>query len=299
MVTHEMSCLNIVEAMTFDGNPRAARLAGMLLREAPAIDVRPELAAERRALLDLLGSLTADQWATPSAAPGWTVRDLALHLLDDDLGLLSRDRDGDTSSYLHERGDALVTALAAKNQRWIDGAQGLSSRVLVDLLEWSGRQMDAYYSAIDLGGEGEVTWADEGTVPVWFDICQDLTERWVHQRQIRESIGRVEDYAERYLPLVLRTFVWAFPHQYRADAPEGTTVRLDLAAGGAWTLTCTGPSTWTLDEGAPSHPAASARFADDAAWRSLTGASVPAGGVVLDGPTPLVEPLLEVRGILV
>ncbi|MCB2174320.1 MAG: maleylpyruvate isomerase family mycothiol-dependent enzyme [Actinomycetales bacterium] len=271
----------------------------MLLRDAPTIDVRPELAAERRALLGLLGSLAADEWAAPSAAPDWTVRDLALHLLDDDLGWLSRDRDGDTSSYLHERGEALVTALAAKNQRWIDGARGLSARVLVDLLEWSGRQMDAYYSAMDLGGEGEVTWADEDTVPVWFDICQDLTERWVHQMQLREAIGRVEDYAERYLPLVLRTFVWAFPHQYRADAAEGTTVRLDLAAGGVWTLTCSGPSAWVLDEGAPTHPDASASFSDDAGWRSLTGASVPAGGVVLDGPAALVEPLLEVRGILV
>ncbi len=271
----------------------------MLLRDTPPVDVRPELAAERRELLHLLDSLTADEWAAPSAAPGWTVRDLALHLLDDDLGWLSRGRDEDTSSYLHERGDALVTALAAKNQRWIDGARGLSSQVLVDLLDWSGRQMDAYYSTMDLGGHGEVTWAGEDAVPAWFDICQDLTERWVHQMQIREAIGRVEDYAARYLPLVLRTFVWAFPHQYRANAPEGTTVRLDLGAGGVWTLTRADDASWTLDEGAPAHPDASATFGDDAGWRSLTGGSVPAGGVALDGPATLVEPLLQVRGILV
>ncbi len=271
----------------------------MLLRDAPAVDVRPELAAERRALLDLLGSLTPAEWATPSAAPGWTVKDLALHLLDDDLGWLSRDRDGDTSSYLHERGGALVTALAAKNQRWIDGARGLSARVLADLLDWSGRQMDEYYAAMDLGGDGEVTWADEDTVPVWFDICQDLTERWVHQMQIREATGRVEGFAERYLPLVLRTFVWAFPHQYRVDAPDGASVRLDLGSGDVWTLACMGDAAWALDEGAPARPDASASFSDAAGWRSLTGASVPAGGVVLDGPAALVEPLLEVRGILV
>ncbi len=34
------------------------------------------------ALLDVLGSLTPDEWERPTAAAGWTVRDVALHLLD-------------------------------------------------------------------------------------------------------------------------------------------------------------------------------------------------------------------------
>ena len=71
--------------------------------------------------------------------------------------------------------------------------------------------MDAYYASMDLLGEGRVSWASDGPVPAWFDVAQDLTERWVHQMQIREAVDRVEDYQAAYLPTVLRTFVWALP----------------------------------------------------------------------------------------
>lgn len=137
---------------------------------------------------------------------------MALHLLDDDLGWLSRGRDGDQSSLLAmDDHDSFVAALAAKNQRWIDGAQGLSPPVITELLDWSGQRMDAYYASMDMLGDGRVSWAGDGPVPIWFDIAQDLTERWVHQMQMREALGRVEGYAARYLPVVLRTFVWAVP----------------------------------------------------------------------------------------
>lgn len=41
--------------------------------------------AERRALVDDLGGLTAQQWDAPSLAPGWSVHDVAAHLVDNAL----------------------------------------------------------------------------------------------------------------------------------------------------------------------------------------------------------------------
>lgn len=272
----------------------------MDLFEAPTIDVRPALTQERRELLDFVQTLSPEEWGAPSAAPGWTVKDLALHLLDDDLGWLSRGRDHDRSGLLSmDDHDSFVAALAAKNQRWIDGARGLSGPVLIGLLEWAGDEMDAYYASMDLRGEGHVSWASDGAVPVWFDIAQDLTERWVHQMQMREAVGRVEGYAARYLPSVLRTFVWALPHQYRVDAPPGTTIHVDLSSGGTWRLACEGAGGWSLSEGSGEAPDARAVFSDDAGWRWLTGAALPPGGTLLEGPTSLCEPLMQVRGILV
>src|SRR5207237_5983337 len=95
-----------------------------------------------------------------------------LHLLDDQLGWLSRGRDNDPSGLLDDTGDyrQFVAALDAKNQRWVDGASGLSHRVLVDLLEWSGRQVDQYYASLDLREPSKVTWAGPGSVPLWFDL---------------------------------------------------------------------------------------------------------------------------------
>lgn len=271
----------------------------MELLKAPVIDVRPLLAQERRDLLGLLRSLSAEEWTTPSAAPRWTVKDLALHLLDDDLGWLSRGRDGDRSGLLPMgKHESFVAALAAKNQRWIDGAKGLSPPVVIALLEWSGHQMDAFYTSMDLLGEGEVSWASDGPVPIWFDIAQDLTERWVHQMQIREALERVEGYAHRYLPVVLRNFVWALPHQYAVDAPSGTRVQVDLGTGGVWHLVSEGSARWSLEEGPVAAPNALAVFPAEAAWLWLTGAELPADAFTFIGPPELCQPLLGVRGII-
>lgn len=45
-------------------------------------DVWGMVHAERRALVDDLVGLSAEQWATPSLAEGWTVHDVVAHLVD-------------------------------------------------------------------------------------------------------------------------------------------------------------------------------------------------------------------------
>ena len=254
---------------------------------------------EREELVALLGSLVEAEWDLPSAAPDWSVKDLALHLLDDDLGLLSRNRDGDTAGLLDaDDHESFVRALAAKNQRWIDGARHLSPRLIIDLLKWAGREVDAYYSTVSMTTHGHVSWASNEPVPIWLDMAREFTERWVHQIQIREALGRVEHYAATYLPTVLRTFVWAIPHQYREAADAGVQVQVDLGSGGKWYLVCDGGPTWSLNEGVVDSPAASAVFSDNSGWRWLTGATLSPEGVSLQGPPKLCEPLLGVRSII-
>ena len=271
----------------------------MDLTSAPVVDVRPMLPDERRELLVFLVALTPDEWLAPSKAPGWTVKDLALHLLEDDLGWLSRGRDEDRSGLLTiEDHDAFLAALNAKNQRWIDGAQQLSRPVVIGLLDWAGREMDAYYASLDLEARGSVSWASDDGVPM-FDIAQDLTERWVHQMQMREAVDRVAGYRDLYLALVLRTFVWALPHQFRVPADPGTTLRVDLVPTGSWTLTCAGDGRWVLGE-ASAAPDAYVRFDEDSgSWRWLTGGAVEPGGMRWEGRADLRDALLDVRGILV
>ncbi|MEO8749435.1 MAG: maleylpyruvate isomerase N-terminal domain-containing protein, partial [Allobranchiibius sp.] len=100
----------------------------MDLNQVPPTDVRPLLTRDRVDLLGLLRTLSPQQWNAASEAPGWNVKGLALHLLDDDLGLLSRQRDHDYSNLLAmDDHETLVTALATKNERWINGAAGLST----------------------------------------------------------------------------------------------------------------------------------------------------------------------------
>jgi uncharacterized damage-inducible protein DinB len=45
-------------------------------------------------LIELLRSLSPDDWNKPTVARLWTVKDVAAHLLDGNLRMLSRARDG-------------------------------------------------------------------------------------------------------------------------------------------------------------------------------------------------------------
>ena len=61
----------------------------MPLADAPVLDVRPLFPGERADLLDLLTGLTPRSGRRRPPVPGWSVKDIALHLLDDELGWLS------------------------------------------------------------------------------------------------------------------------------------------------------------------------------------------------------------------
>lgn len=272
----------------------------MQIEKMPVTDVRGPLSAQRQRLLSLLTSLSGAQWDAPTAAPHWPVKDIALHLLDVDLSWLARDRDHDPAGLIpvapgHQE---FVDGLASRNQRWVDGSRMLSPRLIIDLLGWSGGQLDAHLSTLDLTRPSSVYWV--GEAPLWFDLAREFTERWVHYRQIREAAGPAchDEQPDPYLPLVLRTFIWGFPHQYQAPAPAGTTIAVEIHGTGTWTLTRTA-SGWALDEGAPAGPAASLRMTSEAAWRLLTGASYDEQQVQLSGDRPLAAPLLRVRGIIV
>ena len=272
----------------------------MLLSNVPVLDVRPLLTEERAELLELLRGITDEDWLISTQAVGWRVKDVALHLLDDDLGWLSRSRDRDTSGILDMSGvyADFVTALDSKNQSWVDGAHGLSRRVVCDLLEWSGREVDTYHASTEMLAPRTVIWAGHDPVPAWFDLARDLTERWVHQQQIREAVGVEGHHAEKYLAVVIRTFIWAFPYQYQTVAEVGTQVALDIGGAGRWTLTRSDDG-WEMDEGSCGSPAARVVMSADAAWRSLTGAVVDPLEITNEGPDELTDAVRRVRGIIV
>lgn len=270
----------------------------MELVDLPVQDPRPSLSSERRDLLVLLEELSDAEWVAPTEAGHWRVKDVALHVLDDDLGWLSRGRDGDTTGLLPMGADdgEFVRSLDAKNERWVVGAAGLSRRVVVDLIRWTGQQVDEFHASMDLEAPSAVVWASRGPVPLWFDLCRDLTERWVHQQHIRDAVARPGSH-DRFLPDVLRTFVWAFPHQYRVPAPDGTAVQIELGAAGVWHLLRAG-GRWSLEAGPVDHPAALIDLPPAVAWRQLTGLDVSEHPIRTDGPSDLVEPLKLVRGII-
>jgi hypothetical protein len=113
---------------------------------------------ERAALLDLLESLDPVAWERATVCTGWAVRDLAAHLVGDDLGLVSRARD----AYRPARRDHedLVVFINRQNAEWVQATRRLSPRVLRTLLEVGGRGTQRHFESLDpFAMGGPVSWA--------------------------------------------------------------------------------------------------------------------------------------------
>lgn len=235
------------------------------------VELFPEL---RRNLLELLESLGDEEWNLPASARLWSVKDVALHLLGGDIGILSRKRDAfSPPGPPIGNWEELVKIINDLNQAWLQAARRLSTRVLSDLLAHLGPQVEAYFASLDPFAMGDsVSWAGSGPAPVWLDIAREYTERWHHQQQIRDAAGRSGLYEERLFAPVLDTFVRALPHTFRSvDAAPGTAVQLIIegASGGQWCVRKTSAD-WELLLGRDSNAKAQVTIASEDAWKIFT-----------------------------
>ena len=265
-------------------------------------DLFPEIL---NSLLALLRGLEPAEWERPTAAADWTVKDVAVHLLGDDVGILSRRRDRyrEPSPSL-ETWDELVAWLNARNEEWVRVNRRISPPLLCDLLQVTGEQASAFFRSLDpfvLGGA--VSWAGPDPAPVWLDMAREFTERWHHQQHIRDAVGRPGLTEARHLGPVLATFVHALPRTFASvRAQEGTcaTLRIVGPAGGAWTVVREGER-WLLYRGVPPRPDAVVELPEDAAWRLFTKGLTPEnarGRAVLRGESVLGGKLLETISII-
>ena len=141
----------------------------------------------RANLLTLLADLGEDDWARPTAAPRWSVKDVASHLLGGDVAILSGKRDGFHIQQRIESNDQLIELVDRLNAEWVVAARRMSSRLLRELLAFTGPEVEACFASLDpMAMGGAVSWAGPDPAPIWFDLAREFTERWHHQQQIRD-----------------------------------------------------------------------------------------------------------------
>jgi uncharacterized protein (TIGR03083 family) len=241
-------------------------------RPVIVLDLFPE---ERQELLGLLSGLPTEAWLAPTACPGWTVKDLAAHLLAVDFQNLSHGRDHYPSSpFTATPGwDELVDFINRWNEEWVRAARRLSPHVLIELLAFGGERTLAYFASLDSLAPGPVvSWAGLDPAPSWLHVAREYTERWVHQEQIREAVGVPGLRRRRLFHPVLDTFIHALPRTYRdVPAPDDSHLELVIAgeAGGSWSLVRQG-GRWDLFEDVHLEPTSIVTLDEDTAWRLFT-----------------------------
>jgi uncharacterized protein (TIGR03083 family) len=229
-------------------------------------------------LIDLLRSLTPDDWERQTIAPGWKVKDVAAHLLDTQLRKLSFGRDGYTLSpppVIASDRD-LASFINRLNAEGVTVYRRLSPPVLIAWMAQASREAASYYASLDPSAPATfgVSWAGEAVSANWFDIARELTERWHHQQQIRHALGgpasTVIMTPELYHP-VLDCFMRALPFHYRSmSAPPGTGVRIQVSGdcGGDWHLYR--GDAWVLAGEPAGTIAATVTIPQEIAWRIFT-----------------------------
>ena len=109
------------------------------MKRLDSIAVIDRFAPLRVQLLKLLADFCEDDWARPTAAKGWTVKDVAAHLVGGDVGILSRRRDA-----FRQAGTApadyreLVALINRLNEEWVVASRRISPRLLCELLAFVG-----------------------------------------------------------------------------------------------------------------------------------------------------------------
>lgn len=263
-------------------------------------------------LLTLLRSLSPDDWQKPTVCPGWSVKDLAAHLLDTNIRNLSMRRDRflgenpeDAETY-----DGLVKFLDQLNADWVRAARRISPRVLIEWMEVTSRKACDYFAALDPLAKAlfPVSWAGESESLNWFDIAREYTERWHHQQQIRIAVAPPASAVateimirELYFP-VLETFMRALPRTYASvPAADGTAIKVNVTgpAGGSWFLVRRADR-WHLAKSEPGHSVAEVSIPDSLAWRLFTNSFPPEAQheVKMQGETRLLRPLFRTLAVM-
>ncbi len=238
------------------------------------VELFPE---ERRLLLQLFSELSETDWNKPTACEGWSVRDIGLHLLGDDMGYLSRKRDNfkDVREQSNRVTDwqSLVRAVNSMNSGWVTATRRISPRMLHDLLSLTGQQFYEYIGSLDqMRIAGSVSWAGPDPAPVWLDTAREYTERWLHQQQIREAVNKPGLKEYRLFSPVIDTFMRALPHTYREVlSPNRTVVKAVVTgdSGGVWYL-LRQERKWLLCTEVDVLPSATVTIDQETCWKLFT-----------------------------
>lgn len=233
-------------------------------------------------LLDLLRSLQPDDWNRPTLARQWTVKDIAAHLLDGNIRVISIYRDqhfGEAPPVINGYTD-LVSFLNELNGVWVKAHKRMSPSVLTDLLAHTGAAYAAQMQQLDPWTNAlfSVAWAGEDVSPNWFHVAREYTEKFHHQLQIREAVGKTDVLMtkELFYPFI-NTFMRGLPHAYRnTEAPVGTVVQVNITgdAGGSWHL-IRNEEQWLLQEGDATGAAAIVSIPPSTAWKLFTKGLTP------------------------
>jgi len=168
-------------------------------------------------LIELLRSLTSQDWEKQTLAPRWKVRDVAAHLLDTQVRKLAAARQVSNTGTSKQISPAeLAVLINSLNAEGVRQYSQLSPGELISRMEAAAKESADYHQALDPFAPAmfPVSWAGEEQSANWFDTAREFTERWHHQQQIRLAVNKPGIMTREFYYPVLDCFMRALPHTY-------------------------------------------------------------------------------------
>ena len=244
-----------------------------LVHKLPKLDAK---------LIELLESLDKEDWNQQTVARLWKVKDVAAHLLDGNIRVLSglRDQHQLESPEIKSYQD-LLDFLNRLNAEWVQAMKRVSPVVLIELLKTTGPSFYAYYASLDPYGKAAfpVAWAGESESTNWMHIAREYTEKFLHQQQIRDAVNRQGIISEDFYLPFLEVCMYALPHTLRnSTAAAGSILRMEItgAVSGSWQFRFSGERWERIDSLETAKPAAEVSIDHYAAWKLFSKSRRPA-----------------------
>ena len=270
----------------------------------PTLHLFPVL---HRLLMELLTSLTPDDWGKPTVAKLWTVKDIAAHLLDVNVRNIAtlHGYEPPVTAQINNYCD-LVAYLNELNANWVNAMRRVSPQLLTELMDITGKQHIAYLNTLDPYAQAKysVAWAGEDTSLNWFHIAREYTEKWHHQQQIRDAVGIPGLMTKELFYPCVATFMYALPYAYRnVTAKNGTIIQVTISSetGGNWFIQ-KNDTGWQVITGVSStQPDVAITLTPDIAWKLFTKA-IPAQNAIetaiIIGNAEIATPLFNMIAVM-
>ena len=226
-------------------------------------DPRVPLIRQRRRLVDELRRVEADDlWATPSRCEGWSVQDVALHLISTD-----RFWGMSIAAGLEGRPSRFLTTFdpVATPPQLVEPMRALPSREVLDRLANGVESLADAVGTLEDDALNQLAEGPPGHVAIRSVLLHALWDSWIHERDVLLPLGRAQEHHDDEILAVL-AYVAALGPAFAAAAGatrEGTLV-VEATNPAAVLVVDEGP-TVTVRLGDPSAPTdGDARLTGDA-----------------------------------
>lgn len=277
------------------------------MMQAPPIQVNHLFRPLDEKLIELLSSLTEDEWQLPTITKLWTVKDIVAHLLDTRIRSISNIRDKHFAAATVEIDSyqSLLSYLNQLNADWVNAMKRVSPQVLIQMMEASSKEFIEAITSLPAYEQAmfSVAWAGESASYNWFHVAREYTEQFVHQLQIRDAVNKHVLYTKEFFHPFIDTFMHGMPHTFRhVEAAEGTTIQITITteAGGNWFIE-KGANGWKLIKDTTGSIAAQVIIDPGTAWKLFSKGIAPGQArslITFNGNIPLAEHALNLVAVM-